>query len=54
LPPLIDLLKDLTLCDFILQTDDKGIRVLEPDDPRGMKRGHLWVYGGEGDHIFVD
>ncbi len=54
LPPLVDLLKDLTLRDFLLQTDDTGIRVLDPDDPRGIKRGHLWVYVGEGQHVFVD
>lgn len=54
LPPLVDLLKYLTLRDFLLQTDDTGIRVLDPDDPRGIKRGHLWVYVGDGQHVFVD
>ncbi len=54
LVPLVDLQKDLTLRDFLLQTDDTGIRVLDPDDPRGIKRGHLWVYVGDGEHVFVD
>ena len=52
--PLVDLLKDFTLRDFIVQTDDTGMRVLEPDDPRGIKRGHIWLYVGDGQHVFAD
>ena len=52
--PLVDLLKDFTLRDFIVQTDDTGLRVLDPDDPRGIKRGHVWVYVGDGQHVFAD
>jgi len=54
LVPLVDLLKDFTLRDFLVQTDDTGIRVLDDADPRGIKRGHLWVYVGDGEHVFVD
>jgi transposase len=53
LPPLVELLKQRTLQDFLLQTDDTGLRVLDKDDPRGIKRGHLWPYVGEGGNLFV-
>jgi transposase len=54
LPPVVELLKQRTLQDFLLQTDDTGLRVLDKDDPRGIKRGHLWPYVGEGGNLFVE
>jgi transposase len=54
LPPLVELLKQRTLKDFLVQTDDTGLRVLDRDDPRGIKRGHLWPYVGEGGNVFVE
>jgi hypothetical protein len=54
LPPLVQLLKQKTLQDFLVQTDDTGLRVLDKDDPRGIKRGHLWPYLGEGGNLFVE
>jgi transposase len=54
LPPLVELLKQKTLKDFLVQTDDTGLRVLDKDDPRGIKRGHLWPYVGEGGNLFVE
>ena len=32
----------------LLQSDDTGIKVLDSDHPNGVKRGHLWVYLGDG------
>ncbi len=32
----------------LLQTDDTGLRVLDPDAPHGIKKGHVWVYVGDG------
>jgi transposase len=32
----------------LLQSDDTGIKVLDKDHPNGIKRGHLWVYLGDG------
>jgi transposase len=32
----------------LLQSDDTGIKVLDKDHPNGVKRGHLWVYLGDG------
>ena len=54
LPPLVDLRKQKTLKDFLVQTDDTGLRVLDRDDPRGIKRGHLWPYVGQGGNLFVE
>nr|WP_225414457.1 IS66 family transposase [Stigmatella hybrida] len=54
LPPLVQLLKQKTLQDFLVQTDDTGLRVLDKDDPRGIKRGHLWPYVGQGGNLFVE
>ncbi len=54
LPPLVKLLKQRTLQDFLVQTDDTGLRVLDKDDPRGSKRGHLWPYVGQGGNVFVE
>ena len=53
LEPLCKLLKERTLKDFILHVDDTGIRVLDRDDPRGIIKGHLWPYVGEGGNVFV-
>jgi transposase len=53
LPPLVEVLKQRTLQDFLVQTDDTGLRVLDKADPRGIKRGHLWPYVGEGGNLFT-
>jgi transposase len=36
------------LAAHLLQSDDTGIKVLDKDHPNGVKRGHLWVYLGDG------
>ncbi len=37
-----------SLAAHLLQSDDTGIKVLDKDHPNGVKRGHLWVYLGDG------
>lgn len=54
LPPLVALLKQRTLADWLLHTDDTGVRVLDRNDARGVKRGHLWPYVGQGGNVFVE
>ncbi|MGZ3457157.1 MAG: IS66 family transposase [Archangium sp.] len=54
LPPLVALLKQRTLAGSMLHTDDTGVRVLDKDDARGVKRGHLWPYVGLGGNVFVE
>jgi transposase len=51
---LVPLLKERTLRDFLVQTDDTGFLVLDSDDPRGRKRGHIWLYVGEGGNVFAE
>jgi len=52
--PVVQLLKQRTLGDGLLHTDDTGVRVLDSDDARGIKRGHLWPYVGQGGNLFVE
>jgi transposase len=54
LQPVAGELKSRTLTSFMVQTDDTGVRVLDRDDPRGVKRGHLWPYVGDGANVFVE
>ena len=54
LSPVVALLKQRTLADALLHTDDTGVRVLDRDDARGVKRGHLWPYVGQGGNVFVE
>jgi len=54
LAPVVQLLKHRTLDDWLLHTDDTGVRVLDRDDARGVKRGHLWPYVGQGGNVFVE
>ena len=54
LPPVVALLKQRTLADALLHTDDTGVRVLDRNDARGIKRGHLWPYVGQGGNVFVE
>ncbi|MCY1074964.1 IS66 family transposase [Archangium lansingense] len=54
LAPVVALLKQRTLADALLHTDDTGVRVLDRDDARGIKRGHLWPYVGVGGNVFVE
>ena len=51
---LVPLLKKRTLKDFLVQTDDTGFLVLDSSDPRGRKRGHIWLYVGEGGNVFAE
>jgi transposase len=54
LPPVVALLKQRTLAGSLLHTDDTGVRVLDRNDARGIKRGHLWPYVGQGGDVFVE
>jgi transposase len=54
LPPVVALLKQRTLAGSLLHTDDTGVRVLDKEDTRGIKRGHLWPYVGQGGDVFVE
>ena len=36
-----------TLSSYLLSLDDTGLPVLDREDPRGIRRGHLWTYLGD-------
>lgn len=48
--PIAQAIGKQALASHLLQTDDTGLRVLDPDHPHGIKRGHIWVY--VGDHLW--
>lgn len=48
LRPLAQLIERNALASHLLQGDDTGIRVLDRDHPNGAKRGHMWLYLGDG------
>lgn len=52
LAPLVSLLGELVLQSHVLQTDDTGIQVLDPGDPDGSKRGHIWGYVGDQQLVY--
>ena len=41
-----EILRRALLAD-VLQTDDTGVRVLDPEHAKNVKKGHLWVYLGD-------
>jgi len=48
LEPLVTLLEKKVLSSYVLSTDDTGVKVLDQNHERGIKKGHLWLYVGEG------
>lgn len=46
--PLARLVERKALASHVLQADDTGIRVLDRDHRNGAKRGHVWLYLGDG------
>jgi transposase len=54
LEPLATRIIARVLQSFVVRADDTGIRVLDRDDPRGVKKGHIWGYVGDGDLIAFD
>jgi transposase len=48
LGPLAEEIRRQSLAAYLLQSDDTGLRVLDRDAPNGVKRGHMWVYLGDG------
>ena len=47
LEPIAKRLLELAIQAGILHTDDTGVRVLDSGAPKGVKKGHLWVYLGD-------
>lgn len=53
--PLWRGLRDATLASYLVSLDDTHMPVLDRDDPRGRKKGHIWTYiGDRGRAAFCD
>lgn len=50
LAPLVERLHERAVTSHLLQTDATGIKVLDPKDPQGVRKGTLWSYVGDGTH----
>jgi len=46
LVPIAMRIIELVLVDFYVGADDTGLRVLDKQHPKGVKKGHLWGYVG--------
>ena len=53
LAPVAGRLKEQALGSPYVQTDDTGIPVQDRNHPKGIRRGHLWVFVGGGIPAFV-
>ncbi|MDQ2931309.1 MAG: IS66 family transposase [Gemmatimonadota bacterium] len=54
LEPLATRITGRVLSSFVIGADDTGIRVLDRDDPRGVKKGHIWGYVGDCNLVAFD
>lgn len=48
LTPLADVILSTVLGEDIVGVDDTKLNYLDPSDPRGIQRGHLWCFVGTG------
>jgi transposase len=48
LTPVADRIFERVRLSFFIHVDDTGLRVLDRDHPKGVKRGHVWSFVGEG------
>jgi transposase len=49
--PLWKALRDDTLDRYLISLDDTGLAVLDRSHARGIKRGHIWVFLGDGGEV---
>lgn len=47
LDPLVAELHRMAISSHLLQTDATGIKVLDPNDPQGVRKGTLWCWVGD-------
>lgn len=40
-----------TLASYLISLDDTGMPVLDRDHPKGIKRGHVWTFLGDGGRV---
>ncbi|MBI3456827.1 MAG: IS66 family transposase [Candidatus Rokubacteria bacterium] len=52
--PLVDLIRERTLEAHIVQTDASGLKVLDRDDPEGVRKGTMWCYVGDRKWVYFE
>lgn len=52
--PVAARVRERVLDSFVLQTDDTHLRVLDRDHPKGVVRGAIWAYVGDGGLVSFD
>lgn len=54
LHPLVDLIRERTLESYVVQTDASGLKVLDRDDPEGVRKGTMWCYVGDRKWVYFE
>ena len=52
--PLVERLGELALASYLLQTDDTHLKVLDDSRKPAIKRGALWCYIGDHEHVYFE
>ena len=52
LEPIVRKITEQVISSVVLGTDATGMRVLDRDDPKGIKRGTMWAYVGDREVVF--
>lgn len=49
--PIAAMITARVFCSFLVNADDTGLRVLDRDHPKGVKRGHIWAFVGDSHYV---
>lgn len=49
--PIAGMITSRVFCSFVVNADDTGLRVLDRDHPKGVKRGHIWGFVGDTRYV---
>lgn len=52
--PLVDLIRKQMLESHVVQTDASGLKVLDHDDPEGVRKGTMWCYVGDRKWVYFE
>ena len=52
--PVVGLIRERALKSYLLQTDGSGLKVLDRDDPEGVRKGTMWCYVGDRRWVYFE
>jgi transposase len=52
--PLVDLIRGRMLESYLVQADGSGLKVLDRDDPEGVRKGTMWSYVGDRKWVYFE